>query len=247
MVEHNASRYRRRLYVLAGVLVLFAVVGQVALFLLDGRQGVWTRSGSLDVHATLLPEPVPVPAFSLRDQHGLEFTQDDLRGRWSLVAFGYTSCPDVCPTMLETLEQTDALLRAASFPALPNYLFITVDPERDTVARLARYISAFGEHIIGLTGDAGQIRRLADGLGIEYVRRVNPDGLESIVPTPADGHGGHQNHGAGAGYSIDHTAAILMLDPDGNWRALSTPPHDASVIADDYRKLVKLFRTTAEQ
>lgn len=245
MVEHKASLRRRRLYVLTGVLALFAVLGQVALFVPDSQQDVRTRAGRLDIHATLLPEPVPVPAFSLRDHHGNEFTQDDLRGTWTLVAFGYTYCPDVCPMMLEALGRMDALLRATAFPALPDYLFITVDPERDTVARLAQYVPAFGENIIGLTGDAGQIRKLGSRLGIESVRRENPEGLESIVPLPGDVHASHQGHGSGAGYLIDHTAAILMVDPDGNWRALTTPPHDAGVMADDYRKLVKLFQASA--
>jgi protein SCO1/2 len=245
MAEHKASFHRRRLYVLTGVLVLFAVLGQVALLVPDGQQDVRTRAGSLDIHATLLPEPVPVPAFSLRDHRGDEFTQDDLRGKWTLVAFGYTYCPDVCPTMLEALGRMDALLRAAAFPTLPNYLFITVDPERDTVERLAQFIPAFGENIIGLTGDADQLSQLASRLGIEIVRRENPDGLESIVPLPVDVHASRQSQGNGAGYLIDHTAAILLVDPDGNWRALTTPPHDADVMADDYRKLVKLFQTSA--
>ena len=134
---------------------------------------------------TWLPEPRSAGDFTLTDESGAPFTQASLAGEPSIVTFGFTHCPDVCPTTLATLAHVS---RAADVPPV-RVIFITVDPERDTPPVLGRYVSAFDPRFIALTGAPATIRALARRLGVAYERVALP----------------------GGDYTIDHTAVAFLL------------------------------------
>ena len=150
----------------------------------------------------------PGGPFLLVNQDGRAADQSVLRGKWSVVFFGYTFCPDVCPTTLAMLNQTMKALGPRADRV--QVVFITVDPARDTPAKLKTYLSspAFPRNAIGLTGSDAQVARAAKAYYVYY-----------------------RKDGAGADYTVDHTAALYLMGPDGQFVkpiADGTPPADAA-------------------
>lgn len=162
---------------------------------------------------TLLPDAKPIADFQLTDQHGQPFTLDKLRGRWSFAFFGYTHCPDVCPTSLAMLAQVLRKLEKSKLDTVPQVLFVSVDPERDTPQQLAEYVPYFHPDFIGLTGEPRELMVLTRQLGILYGK--SPD-------AEADN------------YEVDHSAAIILFDPQGDFRAVFGVPHTPGLIAQDF-------------
>lgn len=133
--------------------------------------------------------------FTLTDGDGTVVTEARFRGKWLLVYFGFTHCPVACPTAL--LEVADALHRLGDAAAAVQPLFITVDPERDTAATLRDYVGSFDPRIVGLTGTAEQIDRVARAYGVVYeAHRRGPDDRD---------------------YVVDHSTYIYLMDPAGNF------------------------------
>jgi protein SCO1 len=164
--------------------------------------------------ATLLPSAKPLLAFELVDHQGKPFTQDSLKGRWSFAFFGYTHCPDVCPMALSMLAQVQRTLeKNAAAGALPQVLFVSVDPERDTPQLLAKFVPYFHASFNGVTGDPQQLQVLTRQLGILY-GKAEPAATEN--------------------YLVDHSAAIILFDPDAKFHALFNVPHDPALIASDF-------------
>ncbi len=137
-------------------------------------------------------------AFSLVDQHGRPFTDADLKGKPSLVFFGFTYCPEVCPT---TLTHMSAWLKALGPDADKlNVVFISLDPDRDTPAQLARYLLSFDPRIHGLTGTQAQVDKVADEYRVYHRKILLPRGS----------------------YTMDHSAAIYGLDRNGGFSTILT-------------------------
>ena len=132
--------------------------------------------------------------FALTDQNGVKQTQSLLRGKWSLVFFGYTFCPDVCPVTLSNLGA--ALVEMGPEASRVRVVFITVDPERDTPAQLKTYLSSasFPPGTIGLTGTTAQVASVAHAYHV-YFRKA----------------------GNGPGYSVDHTSVVYLMNPQGQF------------------------------
>ena len=152
--------------------------------------------------ATVLPETRALPPFSLVDDSGAEFTREDFEGAWHLVFFGFIHCPDICPATLQQL----AIARdrvTADGGAFPEIILVSVDPERDTPDVLAAYVGNFGEGVRGVTGSPESVRELTRALGIYFARGEESD----------------------TGYSVDHSTAVLVIDPLGNWHSLFGSPH----------------------
>jgi protein SCO1/2 len=168
-------------------------------------------------HATLLAEPRALPAFELIDQAGAPFGVQRLRGQWTFLFFGFVNCPDVCPTTLAMLAQLRNALADLPDPDQPGVVLVTVDPGRDTPPALARYVGHFDPSFTGVTGSPGAIGSLTQALGVAVV----------VGPAAADGN-----------YSVDHTAAIFLVDPEGRFAALFNTPHEAGAMARDYRRIV---------
>jgi protein SCO1/2 len=160
--------------------------------------------------ATILPAGNELPEFSLLDHTGAAIGRDVFEGNWDLVFFGFTHCPDICPLTLQVLAEAKNKLTAAGFEPLPRIVLISVDPERDTPEKLSQYVGYFGDGNLGITGDLEEIRKLTNGLGIWF-----------------------EKSGDGEDYSVDHGAAVLVMDPQGQFRALFSAPHKAENYVHD--------------
>jgi protein SCO1/2 len=165
---------------------------------------------------TWLPEPRTVAAFRLTDQAGRERSNADLQGRPSLLFFGFTYCPDVCPTTLAALT---GALRRTPLPGV-QVLFVSVDPERDTAAGLKDYLGAFSRDFIGLRGDAQAMDPLMQSLGAIAIRQPLADGS----------------------YTLDHTATLYLLDRHGRLVAVFTPPFAPERLAADFDRIARSGR-----
>lgn len=171
--------------------------------------------------ATLFDAGRPLPEPGLTDQLGRDFGLDRLRGRWSLLFFGFTHCPDICPLTLATLAETRRLLADLPHDAQPGVVFVSVDPERDTAAALARYVGHFDPEFTGATGGGEVIEAFTRALGVAVV-----------LGAPGDD----------GSYTVDHSAAVFLVNPRAELVAVFGTPHEAGVIAEDYRRIVSAAR-----
>ena len=148
--------------IIAVGLVIFAFAGGT-IFMVLAVNG----PRNLPQYATTLPQPIALPQFSLLDQSGAEFSRDSLSGHWSLVFFGFTRCPDICPATLQQLviARSRTLEVASEFPQI---VLISVDPERDTPELMAEYVAKFGAGITGVAGTLEELRKLTSALGIYF-------------------------------------------------------------------------------
>ena len=170
------------------------------------------------VHATVLPVPIELPEFSLLDHRGQPFGRDGFAGRWNLVFFGFTHCPDVCPITLQQLATARRRMAdSIAADALPRIVFVSVDPERDDVETVASYTGAFNAEIVGLTGPLADIDLLAKALGIFHQRL----------------HDGTEN------YAVDHSAAVIVIDDRGEYHAVFSAPHDIDGFVSDTLHLMQ--------
>jgi protein SCO1 len=166
---------------------------------------------------TLLVPARPLADFSLIDNHGREFGPAELRGTWSLMFFGYTQCPDFCPSTLTTLAALEKQLRAAKTVVPPRVIFVSVAATRGTPAQLDKYVPNFDPEFIGLTApDQKKIEAIA--------RQWN---VAVALQPAADGN-----------YTVDHSAAIFVIDPFGKLAAILTGPFTVEALRDDYRRIV---------
>lgn len=192
----------------ASALIAIALIGG-AWFLMRAFTGPIAQPE----HATVLPSPMVLPDFTLNDQDGDTFTRESLRGNWSLLFFGFTHCPDICPTTMQLLAATRNKMAAEGLAdsALPKIVLISVDPDRDSAEILNSYVSYFGKDITGLSGDMAELQKLTKKLGIFFEKSPTDDG----------------------GYSVDHSAAVLVINPDSDFHALFSPPYSIDNLAHD--------------
>lgn len=156
--------------------------------------------------ATLLSGADALSDFALLDHTGVPVGPEVFSGQWDLVFFGFTHCPDICPTTMQVLSQSRKALADRGFAPLPRIVLVSVDPERDTPEVLANYVAYFGEHNLGITGDLEQTRQLTDALGIFFAKSYREDGS----------------------YTVDHSSAVLLFNPEGELRALFGAPHETA-------------------
>jgi protein SCO1 len=152
--------------------------------------------------------------FSLVDQNGKNFTDADLRGKWQLVFFGYTHCPDVCPTALNDLSL--ALDQLGAKKSEVGIVFISVDPDRDTPPVLKSYVESFAGPIVALTGTPAEVAQTAQDYKVYYAKHPRADG----------------------GYDMDHSALIYVMDPQGRFTATFTPDDSEDTIVKRLQKLL---------
>jgi cytochrome oxidase Cu insertion factor (SCO1/SenC/PrrC family) len=176
---------------------------------------VWWRGGGiaqlgLDNLGVSVPGGVSVGGpFTLVDTTGATVTDATFRGRWMLVYFGYTYCPDVCPTELQTVVAALDAIGPRAERIVP--VFITIDPERDTPAALAEYVKLFDDRLVGLTGTKDQVAAAARAYRVYYARA---------------------NAASTTAYLMDHSSFIYLIGPDGGFRALFRHGISAADLAD---------------
>jgi protein SCO1 len=195
-------------FALAAVLLGGLVILGAGVFL-----GLAHRDSPRGAAGTLLASAVGGP-FRLVDQNGKMVTDADLRGKWSLVYFGYTHCPDACPTALNDIAV--ALDELGPKRGAVRPVFITVDPERDTPEVLKAYVTAFDAPILALTGTPEEIAQAAKSYRVYYAK--HPE--------------------AGGDYSMDHTSVIYVMDPQGRFTASFTHESSPEEIAERLKKLL---------
>jgi len=167
-----------------------------------------------DLKSALLPEPRPLTAFRLTDQHGRAFDLDRLKGKWTFMFFGYTRCPDVCPTTMAVMKNVATILERDPRKIEAQFVFVSMDPQRDKPGSLGGYVEYFRPGFIGITGNQAQLDVLGRQLYIE-ARRIEG--------------------GTSANYLMSHTSSIMLIDPRARWYATFSPPHErASIIKRFY-------------
>ena len=199
----------------AAALILASALGLGAGWL--GLAGPWREQAPelSPSPGVLWPNPRPIGAFTLRDHHGRAFTRERLDGAWTFMFFGYTHCPYICPITLATLRRVEHDL-AGHTSAPRRHVLVSVDPARDTVEHLARYVSSFGPAFLGVTGSDGELSKLAREVGaVFFLGEPERDGS----------------------YFVDHTASIMLIDPRGRLIALFGMPHDAAAIVTRFLEL----------
>ncbi len=169
--------------------------------------------------AFVLPSPSPLPDFSLLDQAGAPVTADSFRGHWNLVFFGFTHCPDICPATMQILASARKALADEGHEPLPRIVLVSVDPQRDTPELMGRYVDYFGNGNLGVTGDLDELLTLTSALGIYFEKQA----------------------GDGENYAVDHSAAVLVVNPDGAFHALFSGPHLVENYAHDLPIIMDSF------
>ena len=196
-----------RFVLVAAALAALVILGAgvfLALTLRDNPRGA---------AGTVLASAIGGP-FRLTDQNGKTVTDADLKGKWSLVYFGYTHCPDACPTALNDISIALEDLGTKRDAVRP--VFITVDPERDTPEALKAYVTSFDAPILALTGTPEQVAQAAKGYRVYYAK--HPE--------------------AGGDYSMDHSSVIYVMDPQGRFTASFTHESTPEQIAERLKKLL---------
>jgi protein SCO1/2 len=169
-----------------------------------------------DFHGGVLSPPAELPYLDLQRAAGGRFSTADTRGRLSLFFFGYTTCPDVCPMALAEIAQVRRQLGERAGQV--DVYFITVDPERDTPARLASYLANFDRGIVGLTGTPGELARARAAFGAVAQRREAP--------------------GSALGYLVDHSATLYLVDRQSRLRLVYPPQTAPADLAADIERLL---------
>jgi protein SCO1 len=201
--------------------IVLAAIVAFALGLILARVFVALREVPVPVteNTTILPQPRDLPPLDLVDQDNRPLPRDFLRNRWTVVFFGFTQCPDVCPTTLATLAQMKKKLADLPAEQQPRVLLVSVDPERDTAAILKPYVTFFDPSFLGATGTLAATGQAATAFSVPFAKVPLPDG----------------------GYTMDHGAGLFVVSPAGALAAYSSPPFDAAVLARDFRKVVQYF------
>lgn len=192
------TRIQKTVFVLVALVAL--VIGLTVYRVLNSEAQA-DPTQLLDAGIVLLPQGRDVPQLTLTDQHGEPVQVDELTGKWTLLFFGYTFCPDICPATLAELRQLRGQLPEALREQLRPVL-VSVDPARDTPEQLRQYLEFFGDGFIGLTGPLDDIQTLANGVGIPFI--------------PADTS--REN------YTVDHSGNLVIIGPDGRQRGFIRAP-----------------------
>ncbi|MBA1263839.1 SCO family protein [Stutzerimonas sp. NM35] len=192
------TRIQTTVFILVALIAL--VIGLTVYRVLDSEpQADPTRM--LDAGIILLPQSRTVPALSLTNQDGEPVQVDELKGKWTLLFFGYTFCPDICPATLAELRQVRNELPETVRERMQPVL-VSVDPHRDTPEQLKQYLGFFGDGFTGLTGPLDDIQTLANGVGIPFI----------------PGDTSREN------YTVDHSGNLVIIGPDGRQRGFIRAP-----------------------
>lgn len=169
----------------------------------------------------LFDQPRALPPFSLQQSDQTPLIPGELKGHWTLVFLGFTHCPDVCPTTLAQLAQAQKQWTALPDSIRPRVLFVSVDPDRDTPDAIGEYAHAFHRDTLAATADVPALEAFARSLSMVFMKVPAPEGAPPEQ------------------YSIDHSASLAVLDPQGRMAGVIVPPLDPRAIASDLTALTK--------
>ncbi|NAT21999.1 SCO family protein [Pseudomonas syringae] len=192
------TRAQKTVFIVAAIVAL--VLGLALSRLLPGS-GPNNQAALNEAGIVLLPKSRQLPALSMIDQNGAAVALDGLKNQWTLMFFGYTFCPDICPTTLAQIKQIRSELPKAALERM-RVVLVSVDPNRDTPQQLKEYLSYFDPQYIGLTAPVADIQKLANSVSIPFI--------------PADT--------SKPNYFVDHSGNLALIGPDGTQRGFIRAP-----------------------
>lgn len=217
----NTKKNNRTLLLLICAVILVAIV----TFVLHAKHQKNTKieevAANLKIDGTVLPTPRVIHDFHMTDNHGQSFSNTNLKHHWTMMFFGFTNCGYVCPTTLAALEKMMVTLKTdLPEPLRPMIVMVSVDPERDTVARINDYVKSFDPQFMGIRGTLAETNALANQMSVVFSKVTMPNGQ----------------------YMMNHSAEIMLLDPNGNLRAFFSYPHEAMQMRHDYKAIVNAYQ-----
>jgi len=219
----NAKNQKSHKKIVVLMVLTLALISFIAIYFGLLRQRAPIRVAHID--GFVVTDPKDISEFKLTDNAGQVFNKDSLKGRWTMLFFGFTNCGMVCPTTMAALSQMyQTLSDQLPKEMLPQIVMISVDPERDTVQRMNEYVTSFNPHFIGARAEMPQIEALEKEFHLVAVKMQ------------ADGQG--KNH-----YMINHSAEILVINPDGKLQAFMSYPHKPEQMVQDYKSLLQIIKS----
>lgn len=202
------------------LVMLLCIAALIAGMLLANRQPPPdTMTNVTEFHGTYLPKARTIQSFSLQGIDGKTFNNKSLQGRWTMMFFGFTRCSAICPTTMGELGNMYKILQEKGVTNLPAVVMISLDPKRDSLENLDKYVKAFHSNFYGAMGKKKEVKKLANELGIAYAK---------VVLSEEDAEN----------YDIQHTGTIMLFNPRGELNAFFTMPHQAGNLAEDYERLL---------
>ncbi len=211
----------RREKFMVPLLIAAAVIG--VLLAASGYWRLWqsqsASNGVLPPALIAFPERRPLAEFILVDDEKGVLDLKSLESRWSFIFFGFMYCPDICPTTLYDLSQVKKAIVARGISDSDlQFIFISVDPARDKAAQIKRYVQYFDPSFLGATGSLAQLTNLTRQLGAPF--RAEPATAENV-------------------YSVTHSSAVYLVDPQGQYTGIISPPFNATDVAEQFSKLIE--------
>lgn len=192
------TRTQKTVFILVALVAL--ILGYAVNRALSGNSAS-DQTALIDAGIILLPQSRKLPDLTMTNQDGQPVQINGFKDKWTLFFFGYTYCPDICPTTLAQLRQIKSELPQETLSKL-RVVLVSVDPNRDTPQQLKQYLGYFDKDFVGLTGSVPDIQKLANGVSIPFI--------------PADT--------SKPGYTVDHSGNLALLGPDGNQRGFIRAP-----------------------
>ncbi len=189
--------------------------------------------------ATVLPQGKKIADYQLTSYGEKDFGNDSTLGKWTLFFFGYTRCPDVCPTelymlaeLIRRIDQNSALVTQA-----PQVVFVSVDPQQDKPEALRDYVRFYHPSILGITGKQSDVDRLSRAMGAFHERVYHQNGEVIALDTEDEIPVGLENS-----YLVNHSATIFLVNPEGDLHAVFSAPHDPDVMLRDLAAIQSAWR-----
>lgn len=202
---------------LVGILVVNSIVFAAE----PSSQELARKELDIALKYALLPQPVALKPFQINDQNDKKFGLDELKGKWTFMYFGYTSCPDVCPMTTDELNiVSNKLADNPHYRQDTQFVFVSVDPYRDTAALLKQFTSYYDFNLMGAVAPVEELNKLTDQLGVFHRRLIVQDRETKQQE-----------------YAVEHSADIYLIDPKANFVAKFTPPHYGKEIKQIYVKI----------
>jgi len=203
------------------ILIIVIALSLISFFGFKTYKKMALANEPIEISGTYLEKPRMITPFSLKKANGMNFDDTSLMDHWSLVFFGYTRCPDICPRALEMLNKfysTFKKIPEVNKDDLPEVVFISVDTNRDDLEQLQEFTNRFNKGFIGVSGEQNQIANLARNLGVVY-KQISV---------------GEDNEN----YLFDHSSTIYVINPKGELQALFTAPHNPEVISSQLKQII---------
>lgn len=194
---------------------LLVVLVGFAIWLAVPKPGGFAAREAVSVHGIYFTEPNYLNPFQLKSTLGKTFSDQDLVGHWTILFFGFTHCPDICPTTMVMLNTTLADFKKASPKAKPpQVVFVSVDPARDRLDVMKKYVTYFNPTFMGATGSEESLKGLTRQVGVVFDKIV----LDDAHPE---------------NYVMEHSTSIILINPKGAIQAIFTAPHDPAMLSKE--------------